>query len=110
MCDMRRDLRSIVSEVGIRFGVVQSILSAFLGMSKVSARWVHDQKRTRLNISRSLLSRYEDDLGDFIERVVAQVEIWVHHFDTESKLQSKPCKHPCSPLLRNLREFIQQRI
>ena len=36
-CDRRRDLRSIASEVGIRFGAVQSILTDILGMSKVSA-------------------------------------------------------------------------
>ena len=75
MCDRRRDLRSIASEVGISFGTVQSILTDILGMSKVSARWVlrmltDDQKRTRFHISRYLLSRYEDDPDDFIELVV----------------------------------------
>ena len=35
MCYTRRDLRSIVSEVGISFGTVQSILTNILGMSKV---------------------------------------------------------------------------
>ena len=54
-------------------------------MSKVSARWVprvltDDQKKTQLGISRYLLSGYEDDPGDFIERVVTQDETWVHHF------------------------------
>ena len=48
-------------------------------MSKVSASWVprmltDDQKRTRLDISMSLLSRYEDDPGNFIEQVVTQDE------------------------------------
>ena len=43
----------------------------------------NDQKRTRLDISRYLLSRYEDDPGDFIERVVTQDDTWVHHFDPE---------------------------
>ena len=62
------DLQSIASKVGISFGAVQSILTDILGMSKVSARWVPrmltgDQKRTQLNISRYLLSRYEDDPG-----------------------------------------------
>ena len=56
-----------------------------------------DQKRTQLNISMHLLSCYEDDPGDFIERVVTQDETWVHHFDTESKMQNKQWKHPCSP-------------
>ena len=44
---------------------------------------INDQKRTRLDISRYLLSRYEDDPGDFIERVVTQDDTWVHHFDPE---------------------------
>ena len=40
MCDRRRDLRSIASEVGIRFGTEQSVLTDILGMSKILARWV----------------------------------------------------------------------
>ena len=67
--------------MGISFGAAQSILTDILDtrMSKVWARWVQqmltdDQKRTQLNISRYLLSRYEDDPGDFIEGVVTQDE------------------------------------
>ena len=42
-------------------------------MSKVWARWLprmltNDHERTRLDISRYILSRYADDPGDFIER------------------------------------------
>ena len=93
LCDRRQDLRSIVSEVGISFGAVQTILKDILGMSKVSTRWVlrmltDDQERSQLNISWYLLSRYEDDPGDFIDRVVTQDETWVHHFNPESKMQS----------------------
>ena len=40
ICDMRRNLPSLACEVGISFGVVQSILTDILGMSKVLARWV----------------------------------------------------------------------
>ena len=86
MCDRRRDLRRLASEVGIRFGTVQSILNDILGMSKVSQRCVPRKltdalKRTRLDISRNLLSHYEDDPDDFIEPVVTQDEIWAYHFD-----------------------------
>ena len=88
--------------MGISFGAVQSILTDILGMSKVFARWVprmltDDQIRTRLDISKYLLSRYEDDPSDFIKRVVAQDETWDHHFDPKSKMQSKQWKHPDSP-------------
>ena len=67
-----------------------------------------DQKRTWLAISRYLLSHYEDDPGGFIKRVVIQDEIWVHHFDPESKMQSKQWKHPGSPPPKNLKVFIHQ--
>ena len=61
MCDRRRDLRSIASEVGISFGAVQSILTNILGMSEVSSRWVprmlpDDQKGTRLMRSTVLIN------------------------------------------------------
>ena len=62
-------------------GAVQSTLIDIFGMSKVSAKWVpqmltDDQKRTQLDISRYLLSRYEDDPADCIKRVVTQDEIY----------------------------------
>ena len=69
MCDRRRDLRSIASEEGISYGAVQTILTDILGMSKVSARWVPRMLTDRLDISRYLLSRYEDDSGDFIDKM-----------------------------------------
>ena len=81
MCDRRRDLRSIASEVGISFGAVQTILTDILGIYKVLTRWVprmltdDKKKRCRLDISKYFLSRYEDDPGDFIDRVVTQDEI-----------------------------------
>ena len=70
MCDSRQDLRSKASEVGVSLGAVQLILTIILGMSKVSARWVPrmltvDLESFRLDISRYLLSRYEDDFLSF---------------------------------------------
>ena len=99
MFDRRRDLRSIAREMGISVGAVESILTNILTLSTVSARWVQrmltdDQKRTLLDMSRYLLSGYENDPGNFIERIVTQDETWVHHFDPESKMQSKLWKHP----------------
>ena len=79
MYDRRQNLRSTASEVSISFEAVQSILTDTLGLSKVSARSMarmltDDQKRTWLDISRYILSRYEDDPSDFIERVVTEDE------------------------------------
>ena len=79
--------------MGISFGAVQSILSDILGMSKVSARLVpgmltDDQKRTWFDISRYLWSHYEDDTGNFIQRVVTQDETWVHHLTKSKKCRA----------------------
>ena len=101
MCNRRRNLRDIASKVGISIGVVRLILTDILGMSKISARWVprmlkEDQNRSRLDISRYLLSCYEDHSEEFMDQVVAQDETCVHHFDLESK-QSIQWKHAGSP-------------
>ena len=115
MCDRKRNLRDIAIKLGIRFRVVQSILTDILGMSKVSARCVprmltEDQKGSQLDMPRYLLSRYEDDPEEFMDRVVTQDETSVHHFDPEPK--SKACSgsymYLAYPLLRNLRVFLQQ--
>ena len=56
-----------------------------------------DQESTRLDISTYLQSRYEDDPGAFIKRVVTQDETWIHHFDPEKKMHSKQWKYPTRP-------------
>ena len=51
------------------------------------------------------MSCYEDDPGDFIERVVTQDETWVHQFDSESKMQIINGSTLARPLLVNVRGF-----
>ena len=83
---------SIAREV---VGTVQSILT----VSKVSARWMmrmltDDQKRTRLNISRYLLSCYEDDPGNITLYVIVS-PYWknLNPFSYNVILSKKPAKH-----------------
>ena len=92
MCDRGRDLRSIASEVGITINPNRHLFRKM----RVPQMMTNDQERTPLDISRYLLSHYEDDPCDFIERHLTQDETWVHHFDPESKVQSKQWKHPGS--------------
>ena len=66
-------------------------MTDILGMSKVSARRVSvmltkDQKKSRLDISKYLLSLYDDDPEECVRRVMTQNETWVHHFDREAKM------------------------
>ena len=104
MCDRRRSLRDKASQICM-----------FLGSSNylrvAPARWVPRiltkyQKKSRLDISKYLLSLYEDNSEEFMRRVVTQDETLVHHSDPEAKKQSMQWKHPGSPSSRNLREFL----
>ena len=47
-----------------------------------------DQKKTRVNVSRELLSLYQQDTEGFLARIIIQDETWVHHFDPQTKKQS----------------------
>ena len=71
-----------------------------LGMSNVSARWVPrlltpEQEHTRCRMSRENLALFEDNPSNFLEQFVD--EAWVHHYQSETKEQSKQWKHPMSP-------------
>ena len=77
MCDRRKSLLDIVRQIGISFGTVPCILTNILGIFKVSDRWdprmlTKDQKKSRLDISKYLLSLYEDDPEEFMCQVVTQ--------------------------------------
>ena len=77
--DRRRGLQSIASNVGISFREGKINPNDILGMSKIPARWVPQMltdvwKRTWLDISRCLLSCYEDDPCNFMEQFVTQDE------------------------------------
>ena len=60
-------------EIEACFGAILSILTDILGMSKVSSSWVlrmltKDQKKCRFDISKYLLSLYEEDPEEFMRR------------------------------------------
>ena len=47
-----------------------------------------DQKKTRVNMSKELLSLYQQDIEGFLARIITQDETWVHNFDPKTKQQS----------------------
>lgn len=100
--DRRSTIRYVAEILKLSYGSVQSIIKNNLEMSKVSARWVPknltpDMKKTRKLISEDLLQRLQSNPEAFLARVVTQDETWVHHFDPETKEQSKQWKHKSSP-------------
>ncbi|XP_071097976.1 histone-lysine N-methyltransferase SETMAR-like [Haliotis cracherodii] len=102
MDDRRVTQRLIANLVDISQERVHFILTDILGTHKVSDRWVStlltaDQKRPRENLSRENLKLSESDPDNFLKRFVTMDETWVHHFEPESKQQSKQRKDVTSP-------------
>lgn len=100
--DRRIRIRQIVEDTGLSYHVVQHILTTELDMKKISARWVPrmltiDQKRNRVLICERLLDMYLANKENFLRRYVTMDESWVHHYDPETKAQSKEWKHSDSP-------------
>lgn len=108
LSDRRVTIRYLVQETGISYGSIQSILKQSLNMRKVSARWVprmltDSQKQNRLDISKTLLDKFQEDSENFLSRFVTMDETWVHHFDPETKQQSSQWKRPSSPTPKKFR-------
>lgn len=94
MADRRIKLRELVEAVNISYERVQNIITNYLDMKKLSARWVPrlltiDQKRKRATTSETLLAKIKYDPKDFFRRFVTVDETWVHCYTPETKEQSK---------------------
>lgn len=92
--DRRMNVRDISAELGISIGSVESIIHEHLQYRKVTARWVpkllnFEQKFTRWEVCRRLLTRYEAEGDDFLTRIFTTDETWVHYYTPESKVSSK---------------------
>ena len=104
----RRVKQSVfANEVGNSKERVHDIVTHLLGYRKVSAPWVPRQLTLEMKTQRKemcihLLKRYNKEGEDFLERVVTGDELWVHHFNLESKVQSMEYRHKTSP---NPRKF-----
>ena len=81
---------------------MHDILETELGTKKLTARWVPRmltlaQKRQRTVHCKQHLTNFRTDKKLFIERSVTTDETWVHHYDTETKIQGRHWKHKVSP-------------
>ena len=64
-----------------------------MGLQNVDQR----SEQNRFNISKYLLSLYEDDPEEFMHLVATKDETWAHHFDSEVEKQSMQWSHSGSP-------------
>ena len=98
MAHRRVKVRQIVNILRISYGSVESIYHEDLAMSKVCARWVPkiltpEMKRNRVRSTEENLELMNLCWKKFQQRLVTGNETWIHHYDPESKGQSKQWKH-----------------
>ena len=75
MNDRRVTVKLVAETVGISVGSLHAALTEILGMKKLSARWVRrmltpDQILKWLEISRTLLARFQSDPANFLKKTV----------------------------------------
>jgi histone-lysine N-methyltransferase SETMAR len=91
--DHRIKAHQIAHELGIAKTQVLTILHNHLGLSKLSARWVpriltNAQKQVRLEKCHVTFDQIEQNPDSFWRRLVTGDEVWLFHFDPESKQES----------------------
>ncbi|KAF7272827.1 hypothetical protein GWI33_014423 [Rhynchophorus ferrugineus] len=72
---------------------VHHIIHEYLGMKKLSAKWVQreltfDQKQRRVDDSVQYLKMIKHNKPEFLRRYVTMDETWHHHFTPKSNRQS----------------------
>ena len=105
MQDRRISCRQVVERLWISIERADKILTKELGFSKVSERWVlrlltPEQKSTRCTVTMGNLELFEADEDNFLARFITMDETWVHHYQPETKEQSKHWKHTSCPPLK----------
>ena len=98
----RIKVAELASECGISNGSVYTIIHDYLGMSKVSARWVTrnlnmQDRQQWVESSQELLEVYNANPEDFHTRLVTGDETWLQHWDPDTEKESMQRKHPGSP-------------
>jgi DNA-binding Lrp family transcriptional regulator len=96
--NQRLKIREISNELGLSFGLVQSILSEDLGKKCILTKSIQklptvQQKETCLAVARELLQCTEEDTN-FIKTIITSDEFWVCGYDLETKAQTSQWKSP----------------
>ncbi|GBM35561.1 hypothetical protein AVEN_106780-1 [Araneus ventricosus] len=88
--------------LGISVGTTHTIMHQHLKFRKICAQCVPhqltaEQRNNRMAQSLSHLQRYHEEEYGFLSHIVTGDETCCHHFEPESKRQSKQWKHATSP-------------
>lgn len=92
----------VAHQLQISHGSACEIIHNRVAVYRVCSCCVHKQlielhKEKCLDISKWLLDRCGAEGDNCLERIVTGDEIWIHHYEPESKCQSVECKRPHLP-------------
>lgn len=102
LMDTKIKVEELAAETKVSHGTICSILDYHLHVQKVCARWVPRNlsvfdKKNRLEISKSNLEQITQNEEMFYNCIVTGDETFIHHYDPESKWESKEWRHRGSP-------------
>ena len=94
-------MHEVAVSAGCSKSTIQRVLSAHLGMSHVSARWVprlltEEEKSARVSASRRFLDRSRSD-PTFLDHIITTDETLVHYYEPEDKRMYMVWKNRDSP-------------
>jgi hypothetical protein len=107
--DWRITIRELSNELGLSFGLVQSIMTEDLGMKCVSVKSIPkllpvEQKRTCLVVARYLLQCVDQD-ANIMKTIIASDEPGVYGYHPETKAQSSQWKTLRSPRPKKKKKY-----
>ena len=107
-CPRPQCVKDIAAIVNVSYGTVQTILTCYLHMHRVAAKFVPrlptpEQKKDRVAICQELSHRALD-VPSFMSRVITGDESWVYGYDSETKQQSSQWKSSGYPRPKKARQ------
>jgi histone-lysine N-methyltransferase SETMAR len=108
LANRRVIIEEIASQPSINQALAYSLVHDNLGFHKVSARWMpkhltQEHKRNCLDICSCFLERHNREGDNFLNRIIAGDETWIHHYEPETKWQNIQWKHTSSPTSKKLK-------
>ena len=100
LADRRLTTEEIELDLGVSQDTAYSLVLDIFCFQKISAKWVpkhltEEYKRNRQDICCSLL-RYNREGDNSLNGIITGLETQIHHYETETKLQSMQWKHTSS--------------
>ena len=91
--DARYTMQEIEELNGIHSSSVLKILCERLGLRKISTRWVphlltDEQKQSRVRLASQVIEKYDQCDPRRLEEIVTGDEIWIYHFQSNSKAKN----------------------